>query len=151
MSALGCMKTAILSVAAARAQAGRNMSIKDLYGQASAFHRSGRLAEAEELYRQILAADPASFIAQHMLGVLAAQTGRTDDALERIAAALKINPGDAGALVNYANVLSLKGRFAEAVANYDRALAVRSDADAFRGHGHALQGLDRLPEALASY
>jgi predicted O-linked N-acetylglucosamine transferase (SPINDLY family) len=127
------------------------MSIKDLYGQASAFHRSGRLAEAEELYRQILAADPASFIAQHMLGVLAAQTGRTDDALERIAAALKINPGDAGALVNYANVLSLKGRFAEAVANYDRALAVRSDADAFRGHGHALQGLDRLPEALASY
>ena len=127
------------------------MSIKDLYGQASAFHRSGRLAEAEELYRQILAADPGSFIAQHMLGVLAAQTGRTDDALERIAAALKINPGDAGALVNYANVLSLKGRFAEAVANYDRALMSRPDADVFRGHGHALQGLDRLPEALASY
>ena len=94
------------------------MSIKELYGQASAACiAAGRLAEAEELYRQILAADPASFAAQHMLGVLAAQTGRTDEALERIAAALKINPGDAGALVNYANVLSLKGRFAEAVAS----------------------------------
>ncbi len=46
-----------------------------------------------------------------------------DEALERIAAALKINPGDAGALINYGNVLSLQGRFAEAVASYDRALA----------------------------
>jgi predicted O-linked N-acetylglucosamine transferase (SPINDLY family) len=136
--------------AAGRKQAG-TMPIKDLYGQASASHRSGRLAEAEELYRQILAAEPASFTAQHMLGVLAAQTGRRDEALDRIATALKINPGDAGALVNYGNVLSLTGRFGEAVASYDRALAVRADADGFRGRGHALQGLGRLPEALDSY
>ncbi|HEX4177189.1 MAG TPA: tetratricopeptide repeat protein, partial [Rhizomicrobium sp.] len=124
---------------------------KDLYDQASALHRGGRLAEAEQVYRQILAADFESFAAQHMLGVLAAQTGRHDEALERIAAAVKINPGDAGALVNLANVLSLKGRFAEAVAHYDRALALRPDPDALRGRGHALQGMGRLPEALASY
>src|SRR5580693_1632668 len=97
------------------------MSVKDLYGQASALHRSGRLAQAEQLYRQVLAADPASFAAQHMLGVLAAQSGRLDEALALIAAALAINPGDAGALVNYGNVLSLKGRAAEAVESYDRA------------------------------
>jgi predicted O-linked N-acetylglucosamine transferase (SPINDLY family) len=127
------------------------MSIRELYDQASAAHRAGKLAQAEDLYRRILAADPASFAAQHMLGVLAAQTGRNDDALALIAAALKIKPGDAGALVNYANVLSLKGRFAEAVAAYDRALAVRPDPDALRGRGHALQGLGLLPQALASY
>ena len=127
------------------------MSIKDLYGQASALHRSGRLAEAEQLYRQILASDPASFVAQHMLGVLAAQTGRADEALDRIGAALKVNPDDTRALVNYANVLCLKGRFAEAVASYDRALESRPDPDALRGRGHALQGAGRLAEALASY
>ena len=127
------------------------MSIKELYGQASAAHRADRLAQAEDLYRRILAADPASFTARHMLGVLAAQTGRSDEALVLIAAALKINPGDAGALVNYANVLSLKGRFAEAVAAYDRVLAMRPDADVLRGRGHALQGLGLLPQALASY
>ena len=127
------------------------MSIRDLYGQASALHRSGRLAEAEQVYRQILTADPASFAALHMLGVLAAQTGRADEALDRIGAALEVNPGDTSALVNYANVLSLKGRFEEAVASYDRALTMRPDADVFRGRGHALQGMGRLPEALASY
>ena len=46
-----------------------------------------------------------------MLGVLAAQVGRVDDALEQIAAALKIKPGDFGALVNYGNVLSLQRPF----------------------------------------
>jgi predicted O-linked N-acetylglucosamine transferase (SPINDLY family) len=127
------------------------MSSKDLYSHASALHRGGRLAEAEQLYRQILAADPANFSAQHMLGVLAAQTGRTDEALERIAAALNINPGDARARVNYGNVLSLKGRFAEAVASYDHALAVRPDADVLRSRGHALQGAGRLRDALDSY
>lgn len=124
---------------------------KDVYGHASTLHRSGRLAEAELAYRQILAADPASFVAQHMLGVLAAQTGRHDEALERIAAALKIHPGDAAARVNLANVLSLKGRFAEAVAHYDQALALRPDPDVWHGRGHALQGMGRLAEALASY
>jgi len=127
------------------------MSIKELYGQASAAHRAGRLAQAEDLYRRILAADPASFAAQHMLGVLAAQTGRNDEALALIAAALEISPDDAGALVNYANVLSLKGRFTEAVAAYDRVLAMRPDADVLRGRGHALQGQGLLSQALASY
>jgi protein O-GlcNAc transferase len=127
------------------------MSIRELYDQASTAHRAGRLEEAEDLYRRILAADPASFAAQHMLGVVVAQTGRSDEALALIAAALKTNPGDAGALVNYANVLSLKGRFAEAVTAYDRVLAMRSDADVLRGRGHALQGLGLLPQALASY
>jgi protein O-GlcNAc transferase len=127
------------------------MSINELYGQATALHRAGKLAEAEQLYRQVLAADPTSFGAQHMLGVLAAQTGRMDEALERIAAALAINPSDGGALVNYANVLSLKGRFAEAVASYDRVLALRPDAEVLKNRGQALQGLGRLEDALASY
>jgi len=127
------------------------MTIRELYAQASAAHRGGKLAEAERLYRQILATDPTSFTAQHMLGVLAAQTGKIDEALEGIGAALKINPNDAGALVNYANALSLKGRFGEAVDAYDRALALRLDGDALRGRGHALQEQGRLPEALDSY
>jgi tetratricopeptide (TPR) repeat protein len=127
------------------------MSIKDLYAQANDQHRSGRLAEAEQSYHRILAIDPASFAAQHMLGVLAAQAGRIDEALEKIGAALKINPRDAGALVNYGNVLCLKGQFAEAAASFDRALAIRPDADVFKSRGHALQGAGRLEEALASY
>ncbi len=125
--------------------------IKDLYAQAHACHRSGNLAQAETLYGRILAADPAHFPARHMLGVLAAQAGRVDEALELIAGALARNPDDAGALVNFGNVLCLKGRFEEAAASYERALSLRPDADVFKSRGHALQGAGRLTEALASY
>ena len=127
------------------------MPNKDLFAQAATLHRSGKLAEAETLYRQVLAADPAHFSARHMLGVLAAQAGREDEALELIAGALAHKPDDPGALVNYGNVLCLKGRFEEAAASYDRALAGRPDADVFKSRGHALQGAGRLTEALASY
>jgi predicted O-linked N-acetylglucosamine transferase (SPINDLY family) len=126
-------------------------SLQELYGHAAAAHRQDRLADAERLYRQILAADAANFAARHMLGVLCAQQNRLDEAEEILAAALAQNPGDAGALTNYGNVLSMLGRNAEAVASYDRALASRPDADVLNNRGNALQNLDRLPEALASY
>ena len=38
--------------------------------RAAALHRSGRLIEAEALYREVLAADAQHFDALHLLGVL---------------------------------------------------------------------------------
>ncbi len=123
----------------------------DLYGQAASLHQRGQLAEAESLYLQILAGAPQAFAPRHMLGVLRAQQGRIEEARTLIAAALQENPKDAGALVNYGNVLTLLGRFVEAVASYDRALAIAPDADTLTNRGNALQGLNRLEDALASY
>ena len=37
--------------------------------------RAGRLAQAEQLYRQVLASDPQQPVALHMLGVLAHMAG----------------------------------------------------------------------------
>ena len=65
--------------------------------------------------------------------------------------ALALQPNHAGALVNYGNVLSLMGRCEEAVAAYDRALAMRPDAESFVNRGLALQSLNRPAEALASF
>ncbi|MEY4965886.1 MAG: hypothetical protein RL274_1469 [Pseudomonadota bacterium] len=123
----------------------------DLYGQAASLHQRGQLAEAESLYLQILAGAPQAFAPLHMLGVLRAQQGRIEEARTLIAAALQTNPNDAGALVNYGNVLTLLGRFGEAVASYDRALAIAPDADTLTNRGNALQGLHGLDDALASY
>ena len=67
-----------------------------------------------------------------------------------IGSALKLNPRDAGALVNYGNVLNLLGRHDEAVASYDRALAIKPDAETWNNRGNALQGNRRI-EALASF
>ena len=47
---------------------------------AIAHHQAGRLKEADAAYRQVLAAMPKHFDAMHLLGVVALQTGRLDEA-----------------------------------------------------------------------
>jgi predicted O-linked N-acetylglucosamine transferase (SPINDLY family) len=80
-----------------------------------------------------------------------AQQGRLAEAREMIGSALKRNPRDAGALVNYGNVLTLLGRFGEAIASYDRALVIAPDAQTWNNRGNVLQNLNQKSEALASY
>jgi predicted O-linked N-acetylglucosamine transferase (SPINDLY family) len=125
--------------------------VQDLYASAVAAHRQGNLAEAERLYFQILSADANAFAPRHMLGVLRAQQGRLDEAEAMIAGALKSNPRDMRALVNYGNVLNLLGRFKQAIESYDRALAIAPDAETLNNRGNALQSLGRPIEALASH
>jgi tetratricopeptide (TPR) repeat protein len=122
-----------------------------LFRQAVELHKKGDLAAAEKLYRQILAADPRHFDTLHMLGILSAQQGREAEALEQLAAALAINPGDAKAWFNAANVQRSSARFAEALASYDKALALGSGgAEILIGRAAALRELERFEEALAS-
>jgi predicted O-linked N-acetylglucosamine transferase (SPINDLY family) len=121
------------------------------FAQGLALHQRGQLREAEALYRQALADAPEDFGALNMLGVLKAQTGAAAEGLLWLERALALQPGHAGALVNYANVLSLLGRGKDAVAAYDRALATRPDAESFVNRGFALQSLNRPAEALASF
>src|SRR5258706_9303676 len=128
-----------------------SMPLREMYSQAMMLHQRGRLAEAEGLYRQLLSADARAFAPRHMLGVLLAQQGHLAEAQKMIAAALQLNPRDAGALVNYGNVLTLLGRYEEAIASYDRALLLAPDAGTLNNRGNALQGQGRRIEALVSY
>jgi predicted O-linked N-acetylglucosamine transferase (SPINDLY family) len=128
-----------------------SMPFRELYDQAMTLHQRGRLAEAEGLYRQLLSADPQAFAPRHMLGILLAQQDRLAEAQEMIGIAVESNPRHAGALVNYGNVLNLLGRFQDALASYDRALAIAPDAETWNNRGNALQSLNRRIEALASF
>ncbi len=120
--------------------------------QAVALHRSGRLAEAEALYLQVLAAAPGDFTARHLLGVLRAQTGRMEEALADIGAALKLRPDDADALLNHANVLKSLNRPADALAGFDRVLALKPGwPQAHNNRGTVLQAMGRPQEALQAY
>jgi protein O-GlcNAc transferase len=128
------------------------MNAKILSEQAVALHRSGRLAEAEQLYLAVLASDPRDFTARHLLGVVRAQSGRSEEALAEIGAALEIRPDDAEALLNYAGVLKTLNRPQEALAGFDRALSQKpSWPQALNNRGTVLQTLGRFDEALASY
>jgi hypothetical protein len=55
-------------------------------------HQSGRLAEADRLYRGILAADPDYADANHSLGILALQSRQIDTSISHLRRALDRNP-----------------------------------------------------------
>ena len=57
-------------------------------------HQAGRLLEAEKLYRRILMGEPRNADAMHLLGVLYGQSGRRDEAIRSINAALIVRPDD---------------------------------------------------------
>jgi tetratricopeptide (TPR) repeat protein len=123
-----------------------------LFQQAADLHLKGKLAMAEELYRELLTAQPGHVDALHFLGVLQYQQGRWNEALASIGAALSANPDFAPALVSCAAVLRALERPAEALARLDRALAIKPDyAEALYNRGLALGDLDRRAEALSSF
>jgi protein O-GlcNAc transferase len=119
--------------------------------QAIAFHQTGRLADAERLYLELIQAEPQDATAPHLLGVVRAQQGRNGEAAELMRAALKLKPDAPEVLSNLGNVLRAQGRFADALVSYDRALAVKPDYIAtLSKRALVLRDLGRLEEALAS-
>jgi protein O-GlcNAc transferase len=127
------------------------MNPQELLGQAIAFHQTGKLADAEQLYLQLMRAAPQDATAPHLLGVVRAQQGRNREALELMDAALKLRPDAPEVLSNYGNVLKAQGRFAEALASYDKALAVKPDyAATLSKRALVLRDLGRLETALDS-
>lgn len=120
--------------------------------QALALHQQGRLVEAQAAYHEILRLSPGDCDALHMLGVVALQNGRAQEACDWIGKALAVNPDLAAAYSNLGLALYALQRPAEALAYYARALRLQPDyAEAYHNQGVALQALKRLEDAAASY
>ena len=126
---------------------------RDLAGllqTARAAHATGAFAEAERLYKGVLAHAPDDADALHLLGFLYYQRGRLRDALPLLSAAVQRNCGDADALWNLGLVLHGLGRPEEALARYAGALALDPhNPDLLDVHAAALLDLGRPQEALA--
>ncbi len=114
--------------------------------------QNGRMAEAERIYREVLARHPDHPDALHLLGVLAAQTGRTQLAAGLIARAIGLNPAAPFYHNNLGNVLQDLGRLSESLLCYEEALRLEPEyVEALVNLGNALNKLDRFGEALACY
>ena len=123
-----------------------------LLDQACTWHRQGRLQEAQEMYRQVLSADPGNFEALDGMGVLCGQLGRFDEALQYITQARDLKPNDFAVHYNRGTALNGLKRYEEALASYDQAITLKPDfADAYNNRGNTLKNLGRYEEALASY
>jgi tetratricopeptide (TPR) repeat protein len=115
-------------------------------------HQAGRLQVAEQVYRQILEADPNQADAIHLLGVIAHQIGKHEIAVEYIGRAITLK----GNAVAYHNHLGRANyalrRIPEAVACYRRALELEPGfAEAHDNLGNALQDQGKLDEAVVCY
>ena len=127
-------------------------SLPDAFKRAIAAYQSGKLVEAESACRSILQAEPSSFDALHMLGLIAARQGRFDEADRLIGHALKINPRFAAGHLNRGNAQAALKRYQDALDSYGRALAAKPDyAEAHYNRGSMLSELARLDEALAAF
>ncbi|MBL8200613.1 MAG: tetratricopeptide repeat protein [Chromatiales bacterium] len=121
------------------------MTVQDELRAAIGHHQAGRLAEAEALYRQILAQAPRHPDALHFLGLLAHQTGNPAAAVELIGQALEQVPAHAPCHLHLGLALQSLGRLDEAEASYGRAIAL--DPDLAEAHNNL--GLIRLESGQA--
>ena len=120
--------------------------------QALALHQSGRLPEAESLYRQILLVEPDNPDALHFFGVLAHQVGKDTIAVELIRKAIHSRPDYAEAYYNLGIALYAQGKLDAAAESYRKALALRGNyVEAHYNLGIALKDLGKLDEAIKSF
>ena len=123
-----------------------------LLALARSHHEAGRLAEAETLYRRVLAQQPDNADAYASLGVAFGSQRKFEEAIAAFRQAMRIKPNLAEAHSNLGKVLQIKGNLEEALASYDRALTMRlDDSETLNNRGVVLSNLNRLEEALASF
>ena len=112
-------------------------------------HQSGRLQQAEAIYREILQVQPDHPDALHLLGVIAHQGGLYDLAIERISHAISLNPKVGEFHLNIGEAYRAQGKLDDAVASYQQALALKpAFAEAYSNLGIVLREQGKLEEAI---
>ena len=128
------------------------MTIAQAFDLAVQHHQAGQLAEAEAIYRQILAVEPNESDTLHLLGVIAHQVGRHEAAVEMILKAIALAPTTPAFHSNLGGAYEKLGRVDAAVAAYRRAIELRPDSPEVRCNlGGALRKQGRTKEAAAEF
>jgi tetratricopeptide (TPR) repeat protein len=128
------------------------MTIQAVFDRAVALHKEGRLAEADGLYRQVLAEMPDVFAVRYRLATLLFQQRRLGEALVAADAALALDAGAADALVLKGAVLAAMGRRPDALAVFDGALSLKPGmVRALYNRALLLLELGRLAEAVEAF
>ncbi len=120
--------------------------------QAWRLYASGEKGEAESLCRSILERQPDDAAVLSLLGIILAQSRRTEEAVQLFERAVARTPDDPAAHINYGTSLRDLGRPVSALRSYERALAIQPEhIEAHYNRGVTLQALSRYGEALESY
>jgi tetratricopeptide (TPR) repeat protein len=130
----------------------QTISAKERIAEALRLHQQGRLAEAERVYRDVLADDPTNADALHLLGVLRGQQGDLPGAIALIERAIAANPRFSAYHNNLGNVRKRAADFAAAEQAYRRAIKLDgTNADAHLNLGKLLAESGNRVQARACY
>jgi tetratricopeptide (TPR) repeat protein len=114
--------------------------------------RTGHLAEADAVCRNILKVQPTHFETLHLLGVVNMRRGFPAEAVSQFDLALQLKSDHAELFNNRGNALKELKRPNEAIESYERAIALRPQfAEAHVNLGNLLLALERWGEALEHY
>jgi len=127
-------------------------AIDNIFAKARAAHQSGRIADAEAGYLEVLKKLPQHLEALTLLGAIELQSARPESAERRFARALAISPASHVIHSNRSLALRALKRLPDALASCERGLALRPDYHiALYNRALILQDLGRHDEALAGY
>ncbi len=129
----------------------RSQQIDAFFRQGQQFHMAGRLAEAETIYRQVIAAAPRHAEALHALGALALQSGRPAVAETLLGQAIGVKPA-ADFQITRAHALLALGRPHDAARTAQLVVRARpQSAEAHQVLGHALSDRGAPEQAIEVY
>ncbi len=115
-------------------------------------HQAGQFQQAEQIYRQVLDANPNEPDANYLLGMLFNQAGDNASAVAHVTRSIKTRPKFPAAHNNLGTIYEEMDRMEDAAASFRR--AVRLDpamAEAHNNLGNALKSLGDLAGAVQSF
>jgi SAM-dependent methyltransferase len=107
-----------------------SLSIADLAAEASRSRGVGRINEAQQICRQILAREPAHVHSLNLLGLMAQESGDHRGAVKMFAKAIASDEVNAACHYNIGNSYQALGNRAKAIAHFSKALALGMDEKA---------------------
>jgi protein O-GlcNAc transferase len=123
-----------------------------LFESAVNLHEAGRFAEAEPLYRKILAARPGDAEILQLLGLNIFQLGKKEEALKLLEQATAIDPANADTFFSLGTLFAQMGRHEQAVTALSKAAEIKPDfAEANQYLGISLLTLKRFEEATRAF
>ena len=110
--------------AAPQQPAKRLMKLDDAVARATRLYGAGKLGEAENLCRQIIAARPARADAHNILGVILHRTGKTEEALKSVREAVRLSTSNPNYYANLGEMERKAGHLDAAAIALRRAVSL---------------------------
>lgn len=134
----------------APAVSAKKISLEQALQLATQHQAAGRLAQAEKLLRQILKVQPNHPFALHLLGVIAHQVGKTEDAVQLIGQAIRTLPKAGQFHSNLGEMYRILKRLDAAIAHGEQAVSLEpNSATAHSNLGIAYYDCKELDKAEA--